>query len=88
MEEAKYYQRFHQANMSHLLSVFNKSKSIMIVNMLSRWFIEHNFTSGIVIITGYVIMALLTQKLEKASRSNEKSVILLTHFINTVKILS
>ena len=56
MEEVKYHQRFHQANMSHLLSIFNKSKNIMLINVAGRLVFEQNIYSALGIFMGYLIM--------------------------------
>lgn len=56
MEEVKYHQRFHQAIMSHLLSVLNKSKNIMLVMVMSRLMFDQNIPAAIGIFVGYMIM--------------------------------
>ena len=86
MEEVKYQKRFHQANMSHLLKIFNKSKNIMLVMVASRIVFEQNIYSAFGIFVGYLIMVACTNKLEKSNISNNRSILLMTHFITLIKV--
>lgn len=88
MEEVKYHQRFHQANMSHLLSIFNKSKNIMLVMVASRIIFEQNIFAALGIFMGYMIMVACTNRLEQSNISNNKSVLLLAHFITFIKVMT
>ena len=88
MDEVKYHQRFHQANMSHLLSIFNKSKNIMLLMAIWRIVFEENLYAAIGIFSGYLIMVACTSMLEKSNISNHKSVLVMAHFITFVKVLT
>jgi hypothetical protein len=88
MEEVKYHQRFHQANMSHLLSIFNKSKNIMLVMVVSRIIFEQNVYAAIGIFIGYMIMVACTNRLEQSNISNNKSVLIMAHFITVIKVVT
>ena len=88
MEEVKYHQRFHQANMSHLLSIFNKSKNIMLVMVISRIIFEQNLPAAMGIFVGYMIMVACTTRLEQSNISNNKSVLIMAHFITIIKVVT
>ncbi|CAI2382301.1 unnamed protein product [Moneuplotes crassus] len=88
MEEVKYHQRFHQTNMSHALSIFKKSKFLMIVLLVLRFICEETCWPAIGITFGYVAMMACTQKLEKSNIANKKSVLLMAHLITFVKVLT
>jgi signal transduction histidine kinase/CheY-like chemotaxis protein len=88
MEEVKYHQRFHQANMSHLLSVFNKSKNIMLIMVLSKLVFDKNIYAAIGIFMGYMIMVGWTHTIEKSNISNNKSVLVMAHFITIIKVVT
>jgi signal transduction histidine kinase len=88
MEEVKYHQKFHQAKMSHLLSIFNRSRGVMLFFIVARLIFERNLYSAFGIFWGYLIMLACTNKLEKSLISNNKSVLLMAHFITITKILT
>ena len=88
MEEVKYHQRFHQANMSHLISIFNKSKNIMLIMVLSRIVFEQNVFAALGIFVGYMIMVACTRRLEQSNVSNNRSVLILAHFITIIKVIT
>lgn len=88
MEEKKYHERFHQANMSHLLSIFNKSKNIMLVMVLSRIVFEQNVYAALGIFIGYMIMVACTNRLEQSNISNNQSVLIMAHFITIIKVVT
>ncbi len=88
MEEVKYHQRFHQANMSHLLSIFNKSKGTMLVMICLRLSYEETYWPAIGITLGYIAMWACTRHLEKSNISNNKSVLLMAHFITVIKVMT
>ena len=88
MKGVKYRQRFHQANMSHLLCIFNKSKNIMLVMVISRIIFEQNIFAAIGIFGGYMIMVACTNRLEQSNISNNKSVLIMAHFITMIKVVT
>ena len=84
----KYHQRFHQANMAHLISIFNKSKNIMLLNVMWRIVFEQNIFAALGIFIGYMIMVAWTRRLEQSNISNHKSVLILAHFITVIKVIT
>lgn len=88
MEEVKYHQKFHQAKMSHLLSIFNKSRGVMLMFVFARLVFEQNLYSAFGIFCGYMIIVACTNRLEKSIVSNNRSVLIMAHFITITKILT
>lgn len=88
MEEVKYHHRFHQANMSHLLNIFNRSKNVMLVMMFHRLLFEQNLASALGILVGYIILVACIHRLEKSNIANTRSVLVITHFITFVIVLT
>ena len=74
--------------MSHLLSIFNKSKNIMLINVAGRLVFEQNIYSALGIFMGYLIMIAWTNRLEKSNTSNNRSVLFLAHFITFIKVVT
>lgn len=88
MEEVKYFRRFHQANMSHLLSTLNKSKWSLIVIVFTKLVFDANILAAIGVLISFVIMAIWTSRLEQSKISNDRAVIITIHFIIATLILS
>jgi len=88
MEEVKYHQKFHQAKMSHLLSIFKKSKSVMPMFFLAKLIFQQNIYSAVGIFWGYIIMIICINKLENSVISNHRSVLIMAHFITIIKVVT
>lgn len=88
MEEIKYHRRINKANMSHLLNIFNKSKTIMLVMVFFKLIFDSNYIAPAFIFIGYLIMLAWTNKLERSKSSNNKSVMILAHSITILKVIT
>lgn len=81
MEEVKYFRRFHQANMSHLISILNKSKWALLIVIFTKLFFEENVYAALGVLISFAILAVCTAKLEQSVQANDRTVILIMHFI-------
>ncbi|CAI2382052.1 unnamed protein product [Moneuplotes crassus] len=74
--------------MSHVLSIFKKSKFCMLIMIFLRFFCEETYWPSVGITLGYAAMMACTQKLEKSNISNNRFVLLMAHFITFIKVLT